>query len=103
MPKGSKGQSQHACQSHRKLDEGGAPGTGDRSRKKEMDAKPFYGDFLEHAGSVGEMHLSELARPVLWVPIVRLWPIADVRTCLSIRPLSGVKRTCRRHARIFRV
>ena len=24
-----------------------------------MDAKPFYGDFLEHAGSVGEMHLSD--------------------------------------------
>jgi len=37
--------------------EGGAPSTGDRSRKKGKDEKSF-GDFLEHPGSVGEMHFS---------------------------------------------
>ena len=36
--------------------EGGAPSTGDRSRKKGKDEKPSFGDFLEHPGSVGEMH-----------------------------------------------
>jgi hypothetical protein len=38
--------------------EGGAPSTGDRSRKKGKDEKPSFGDFLEHPGSVGEMHFS---------------------------------------------
>ena len=36
--------------------EGGAPSTGDRSRKKGKDEKSYFGDFLEHPGSVGEMH-----------------------------------------------
>jgi hypothetical protein len=34
---------------------------------------------------------------------VSLWPNADVKTRLSIRPLNGVKQTCNGHARIFRV
>jgi hypothetical protein len=38
--------------------EGGAPSTGDRSRKKRKNEKPSFGDFLEHPGSVGEMHFS---------------------------------------------
>ena len=29
---------------------------GDRSRRKGKDEKPFFGDFIEHPGSVGEMH-----------------------------------------------
>jgi hypothetical protein len=29
---------------------------GDRSGKKGKDEKPFFGDFIEHPGSVGEMH-----------------------------------------------
>jgi hypothetical protein len=36
--------------------EGGAPRTGDRSRKKGTGEKPFSDDFVEHPGSVGEMH-----------------------------------------------
>jgi hypothetical protein len=36
--------------------EGGAPSMGDRSGKKGKDEKPFFGDFIEHPGSVGEMH-----------------------------------------------
>jgi hypothetical protein len=38
--------------------EGGAPSTGDRSRKKRKNEKPSFGDFLEHPGPVGEMHFS---------------------------------------------
>ena len=38
--------------------EGGAPSMGDRSRKEGKDEKPSFGDFLEHPGSVGEMHFS---------------------------------------------
>jgi len=36
--------------------EGGAPRTGDRSHHKGVVERPFVGDFLEHPGSVGEMH-----------------------------------------------
>ena len=61
MPKGSKGQKPPvgAPSTPTKAieswdNEGGAPSTGDRSRKK--GKKPFSGDFLEHPGSVGEMH-----------------------------------------------
>ena len=62
MPKGSKGQkppkspNTPAKAIESRDDEGGAPSTGDRSRKKGRDEKPFSGDFLEHPGSVGEMH-----------------------------------------------
>jgi hypothetical protein len=38
--------------------EGGAPRTGNRSRKVGKDEKPSFTDFLEHPGSVGEMHVS---------------------------------------------
>jgi hypothetical protein len=40
--------------------------------------------------------------PVEWLD-ARAAPNADVKTRLSIRPLSGVKQTCCRHARIFRI
>jgi len=63
MPKGSKGQKPPvgAPSTPTKAieswdNEGGAPSTGDRSRKKGEDETPVFGDFLEHPGSVGEMH-----------------------------------------------
>ena len=64
MPKGSKGQEATRKSLHTPAkaieswdNEGGAPSTGDRSCKKGGDEKPFSGDFVEHPGSVGEMHL----------------------------------------------
>ena len=38
--------------------EGGAPSMGDQCRKESRDEKSFSSDFLEHPGSVGEMHFS---------------------------------------------
>jgi len=65
MPKGSKGQKPPvgALGTPAKAieswdNEGGAPSTGDRSRKKRKNEKPSFGDFLEHPGPVGEMHFS---------------------------------------------
>jgi hypothetical protein len=34
-----------------------------------------------------------------WSSHVGFWPNADAETCLTIRPLSGVKRMCSGHAR----
>ncbi len=64
MPKGPKGQKPPVVAPNNSLtkaiesweNEGGAPSMGDRSRKKGKDEKSFFGDFLEHPGSVGEMH-----------------------------------------------
>ena len=65
MAKGSKGQKSPGAApdpSAKAIEswdnEGGAPRTGDRSRKKRKNEKPSFGDFLEHPGSVGEMHFS---------------------------------------------
>ena len=63
MPKGPKGQKPPVVAPNNSLakaiesweNEGGAPSMGDRSRKKGKDEKSFFGDFLEHPGSVGEM------------------------------------------------
>ena len=38
--------------------EGGAPSMGDQSQKKGERETSFVGDFLEHPGSVGEMHFA---------------------------------------------
>jgi len=38
--------------------EGGATSTGDQSFNRGEIEKPFLGDFLEHPGSVGEMHFA---------------------------------------------
>jgi hypothetical protein len=38
--------------------EGGAPSMAHQCRKESKDEKSFSSDFLEHPGSVGEMHFS---------------------------------------------
>ena len=65
MPKGSKGQKSRGAApnpSAKAIEnwdkEGAATRTGNRSRKEGKDEKLSFADFLEHPGSVGEMHFS---------------------------------------------
>jgi len=58
MSKGPKGRKSPAATTKPSA-KGGAPRTGNRSRKEGKDEKPSsFADFLEHPGSVGEMHFS---------------------------------------------
>ena len=49
--------------------------------------------------SIAAIRLQRLTDPYVSLTDVGFWPNADAETCLTIRPLSGVKRMCSGHAR----